>query len=101
MTGRDEQPQRRKLLAQPQTTLGPNFFFARMRAAAQKHQGVRIESIGRIPQGRGYSFGFRNFRIEFDAAGQLDAVSRNTERRPSLDVTPFWYTHQIEEPKRW
>src|SRR5437870_5179754 len=31
----------------------------------------------------------------------MHSVSRNTERRPSLEVAAFWYTHQIEEPERW
>ena len=42
-----------------------------------------------------------NVWVEFDAAGYMDSVSRNTERHPSLDITLFWYTHQIEEPERW
>ena len=41
-----------------------------------------------------------NVRVEFDAAGHMDSVSRNTERRPSLDIPPFWYTDQIEEAER-
>src|SRR5215471_563350 len=72
-----------------------------MRAASKKHERVRIEPVGRLPYGFGYSFGFRDIRIEFDAAGDLDSVSRNTEGRPSFDVAPFGYTHQIEEPERW
>src|SRR5262249_25669753 len=38
MTRRDEQTQRRKVLAQPQKDLGQNFFFAGMRAAAKDYE---------------------------------------------------------------
>src|SRR6188472_967148 len=31
----------------------------------------------------------------------MDSVSRNAERCPSLDICPFWYTHQIKQPERW
>ena len=41
-----------------------------------------------------------NAWVEFDAAGHMDSVLRNTKRRPPLDITLFWYTHQIEEPER-
>ena len=39
-------------------------------------------------------------RIEFDATGHMDSVSRNTKRRPSFDVPLFWDTHQIKKPER-
>src|SRR5207248_7703502 len=55
-----------------------------------------------VQDGCGYSLAYSlNLRIEFDAAGRMNSISRNTERHPSLDIPPFWYTHQIEEPERW
>src|SRR5215204_5241410 len=30
----------------------------------------------------------------------MNSVSPSIKRRPSLDVTPFWYTYQVEEAKR-
>src|SRR5512132_1721374 len=96
---RDEQPQQRKLLAQPKKNSDQDFFFTTVRAATEEHEGVRAE---RLRDGSGYTVALcLNVRIEFDAAGYMDSVSRNTERCPSLDVSPFCYTHQIEDPERW
>ena len=38
MTRRDEQPQRRKLLAQPKKNSGQDFFFTTVRTATEEHQ---------------------------------------------------------------
>jgi hypothetical protein len=38
MTRRDEQPQRRKLLAQPKKNSDQDFFFATVRAATKEHE---------------------------------------------------------------
>ena len=38
MTRRDEQPQRRKLLAQPKKNSGQDFFFTTVRAATEEHE---------------------------------------------------------------
>src|SRR5215813_4915094 len=99
MTRRDEQPQRWQLLAQSKKNLGQDFFFATMRTATKEHERVRTECTG---HGCGYSLVLcLNLRIEFDAAGYMHSVSWDTERCPSLDVSRFWCTHQIEEPECW
>src|SRR5215468_5460494 len=102
MTRRDEQLQRWQLLAQSKKNLGQDFFFATMRAAAKENHAIRGSTRRRVPQRRSYSVALcLNVRIEFDAAGHMHSVSRDTERCPSPDVSTFWYTHQIEEPECW
>src|SRR6266487_570112 len=79
MTRGNEQSQRWKLLAQPKKNSGEDFFFATMRAATKEDQAWRGFG-GRVPQGRGYRSALcLNVGIEFDAAGYMDSVSRNTE----------------------
>src|SRR5690242_1095101 len=101
MAWRDEQSQRRKLRPQPKKNSGEDFFFATMRTATKENQLWRGIG-GRLPQGRGYRYAMcLNVRIEFDAAGYVNSVSRNTECCPSFDVAQFWYAHQIEESEHW
>src|SRR5512132_21763 len=70
-----------------------------MRAAAKQDRRPRVKGVRHR---RDDSLALcLNVGIEFDDAGHMNSVSRNTERRPSLDVPPFWYTHQIEELERW
>src|SRR5215831_17866035 len=101
MTRRDEQTQRWKLFAQPKKNSSQDFFFATMRATTKEHQAFR--GFGRrVPKGSGYRYALRlNIRIEFNAAGHVDSVSRDTKRCPSFDVARLWYAHQIEQSKRW
>src|SRR5262245_36410461 len=101
MTRREEQSQRWKLLAQPKKSSGEDYFFAKMRTATEQYK--RFRGFGkRSPQGRGYRYAMcPDVRIEFDAAGYMDSVSRNTECWPSFDVAQFWYAHQIEETEHW
>src|SRR5262249_1868674 len=96
----DEQLQRWKLLAQSKKNSDKDFFFAAMRAATKQHHAIRGSTRRRLPQRRSYSVALcLNIRIEFDAAGYMHPVCRDTEHCPSLDVSRFWYTHQIEEPE--
>src|SRR5215471_16139389 len=101
MTWRDKQPQRWKLLAQTKKNPGKDFFFTVVCAATKEHKAFRGFG-GRVPRGRRHGYvGCLNIRIEFNAAGHVDSVSRNTERCPSFDVALFWYAHQIKEAERW
>src|SRR6266513_1345159 len=88
-------------MTQTQENGSQNCLFTTMRATAEEHGAFRID-----PSEAGLMLGLLNFRhlittvgIVFDAANNMDSLSRNTERCPPISIFPLLYANQIEKPE--
>src|SRR2546423_10260389 len=86
-------------MTQTQENGSQNCLFTTMRATAEEHGAFRIQ-----PSEAGLMLGLFNFRhltvgIVFDAANNMDSLSRNTERCPPISIFPLLYANQNEKPE--
>ena len=99
MTGRDNQSEGGEVRAEPLKNFTEDLFFAGMRASAEKNGTIAIDPEAGEKFERQVGIQPYLGRIIFDAADIVNALARDAETHPALDVVRLLNANGIKTPK--